>query len=190
MLIGLLITHSQTFINAGSELKESMMPLQELIEIESIKQLKFRYLRAVDTHDWPLMETLFADDATVWLGGGKYSHSGIADIMNFFKTLVTPSMISSHIAVHPEIEIKGPSEASGIWRLVDSVFFLEGNAAVGAGIEGGEALSGAGYYYDDYVKTTGGWKIQTTGYVRIYETIEPGALNNQRFTADPKLGKR
>lgn len=166
------------------------MTLEQLIEIEAIKQLKYRYLRAVDTHDWNLMETLFTDDATVWLGGGKYSHDGKENIMNFFKTLVTPSMISSHIGVHPEIEIKGASEASGLWRLVDSVFFLAGNPAVGESIQGGEALNGAGYYYDDYIKTLDGWKIQSTGYVRIYEAIEPSALKKMRFTSDPKLGKK
>ena len=40
-----------------------MDPIQELAEIEAIKQLKGRYQRGVDTKDWDLLASTFAPDA-------------------------------------------------------------------------------------------------------------------------------
>ena len=48
------------------------MAVSDLEEIEAIKQLKYRYLRAVDLKLWALLESTFAPDAVSAYDGGKY----------------------------------------------------------------------------------------------------------------------
>jgi hypothetical protein len=43
-----------------------------LEEIESIKQLKHRYFRLVDTADWDALADCFVESATVCYAGGSY----------------------------------------------------------------------------------------------------------------------
>ena len=42
-----------------------MDPLQKLLDIEDIKNLKHRYFRAIDMADFDLLDNIFADDVTV-----------------------------------------------------------------------------------------------------------------------------
>ncbi len=51
------------------------MDAAELIEIEHIRQLKYRYLRFLDQKRWEDMAGLFTEDATAAYSGGKYSHT-------------------------------------------------------------------------------------------------------------------
>lgn len=149
------------------------MTIEDLLEYEQIKRLKYRYMRALDTHDWDLMETLFVPDGRTWLGNGKYAFEGWPAIRDFYRQIVNDNFVGSHIAIHPEISLRGPDIASAIWRFEDTVHFLAPIAATKLdGLTGGEELQGAGYYYDDYIKIAGEWRIKSTGYVRLYERIE------------------
>ena len=60
-----------------------MDPLQELLEIEAIKALKYKYMRSIDCKLWDEMRECFTPDATTSSSGGKYSFEGIEAIMNF-----------------------------------------------------------------------------------------------------------
>jgi hypothetical protein len=167
-----------------------MDELQELVTYERIRRLKYRYMRAIDTHDLAVFREVFCEDATVWFGNGTYSNSGIENILGFFTGLLTPGFVTSHIAVHPEIEITGDDTASAIWRVEDTCHFIEPLPTVVAfPLSGGEVLQGAGHYYDEYVRIDGGWRISSSGYVRIYEHIQhPG--QQAELIVDPDLGVR
>jgi len=145
-----------------------------LLEFYQIQQLKYRYLRAIDTHQWDLLETCFTEGARVWYAGGRYSYAGRSEIMKFLQGFFTDSVVSSHIVTHPELELTGLSTAKGVWRLQDTVHFLDANPVYAhANILGGEEMNGAAYYYDDYIKEADGWKISSTGFERMFEAIEP-----------------
>ena len=53
----------------------SQNSLETLFAIEAIKKLKYTYLRAVDTHDWALLESTLTEDCSARYDGGKYSLS-------------------------------------------------------------------------------------------------------------------
>ncbi len=149
----------------------------DLLEIELIKQLKYRYFRALDTKNWALITTCLTEDAVARYGGGKYSFDGRDNIIKFFeKSLNTPKRITLHHGHHPEINLTSPETATGIWYLQDLVIDLIGNTT----------LRGAGFYHDDYVKENAEWKIKVTGYERTYEEIEKRSdqieLTHNRFT--------
>jgi uncharacterized protein (TIGR02246 family) len=168
------------------------MTWEDFVEIRAIEQLKYRYVRAVDTHDWDLMAQCFAEDADVWYGKGMYAFQGRDNILQFFRSVIIPTFVSSHIALHPEITLLGPAKAKGVWRLQDIVHFTAANPeAKESDIKGGEKMEGAAYYYDDYSKIDGEWVIQTTGYVRIFESmIRPDYSGDQHLKTEPSLGVR
>lgn len=153
-----------------------MTTVEELIAYHDIAQVKYRYLRALDTHDWKLMRTCFTDDARAWYSGGKYSTEGADAIIKLLSDIIPEgSFVGSHVVMHPEFEFTGPKSAKGIWRLQDIVHFLDDRTVYeNFEIKGGEEMVGAAYYYDEYEKGADGkWLIKSTGYERIFEYVEP-----------------
>jgi hypothetical protein len=167
-----------------------MTSMNDLLEFHYIQQLKYRYLRALDTHQWDLLSTCFAKAAKVWYAGGAFSHDGRDNVVKFLRELMPDSFISSHIVMHPEIKLTSETTAEGIWRFQDIVHFLEPNPVFALwDIRGGEEMTGAGYYYDNYVKEPDGWKFSSMGYERIFEVIEPRAGRlGLHVTVDPQFG--
>lgn len=144
-----------------------------LIELEAIKQLKYRYVRLIDTKGWDELETLFVSDATATYSDGKYSFEGRDAIMAFLRdAMASTNMLTSHKVHQPEISLDG-DRATAVWALDDVVVHLDYNMTI----------RGAAFYRDEYVKDTGEWKIKHTGYERIYEEMEPRS-------ADIKLTSR
>ena len=138
------------------------MSPEDLVEIELIKQLKYRYMRCVDEKLWSELPDCFAEDATCAYSAGKYSHQGRDAICRWLEeSMAAPSFHSSHRVHHPEIALQSPDRASGIWALEDTVIETALNFS----------LRGAAFYEDVYVRQSGGWKIQHTGYRRTFEEV-------------------
>ncbi len=136
----------------------------DLVEIELIHQLKYRYVRFIDQKRWDDLAGLFTEDATASYGGGATNLAGRPAIMEFLSTsMADEAMLTSHKVHHPEITLVGPDEATGIWAL-DDVVILGGL---------GLTVRGASFYDDRYAKVDGEWRIAHTGYKRVYEEIEP-----------------
>jgi hypothetical protein len=134
-----------------------------LEEIESIKKLKYKYFRCLDSKRWAELADCFAPDASAAYDGGKYSFQGRAQILGFLEgALGRPTMITLHQGHHPEIELTSPTTATGIWYLEDQVIDAKRNTT----------LRGAAFYHDEYVKQGGAWKLQSTGYVRTFEEVQ------------------
>jgi len=141
--------------------------MSNLEEIEAIRQLKYRYFRCLDSKRWEELAQCFTADATTWYDSGKYTFAGRDAIMKFLReALGSHDVISLHHGHHPEIAIKGPTSASGIWYLEDRLYFTKQKMM----------LWGAAFYEDDYVKTGGEWKIARTGYRRTFEEIQSREL--------------
>lgn len=140
------------------------MTPDDLVEIEQIHQLKYRYVRFLDTKCWDELAGLFLPDATASYGGGATELAGREAIMGFLTTsMADESMLTSHKVHHPEITLTGPDSATGVWALDDVVVL----GALGM------TVRGASYYDDRYAKVEGAWRIAHTGYKRVYEEIEP-----------------
>ena len=140
-----------------------MDPVQRLLEIEAIKQLKYRYMRAIDGKLWVQMADCFVADATCAYSGGKYAFDGRDAILKFLtESMDRPSFLSSHRVHHPEIELESDTRATGIWALDDYVIDTHFDMTI----------HGAAFYRDVYVKVDGAWKIQHTGYERTFEQMK------------------
>ena len=152
--------------------------MNELLEIEKIKQLKARYFRALDTNDWELFGSTLAEDCVARYSGGKYAFdSREATVAFMSENMSGPNFLSMHHGHHPEIEISSETTATGVWYLQDMVLDLNSNFR----------LYGAGIYADEYRKVDGEWQISKTGYERTFEcgeTLGEGHMVMHNMFAD------
>jgi SnoaL-like domain len=150
-----------------------MDALQQLLEIEAIKQLKYRYMRCIDQKLWKEMEGCFTEDASCSYSGGRYAFEGRAAIMRFLtESMGRDSFLSSHRVHHPEIQLASETTATGTWALEDYVIDTQH----------GLTIQGAAFYRDDYVKVGGEWRIRRTGYERTFEQMRPRKDDGWRIT--------
>ncbi len=144
-------------------------------DIDDIKQVKYRYLRALDTKDWDGFADTLTEDVHGDYGeslGEDHSFSDRDSLVNFMRTSLGPAVITEHRVSHPEITVDG-DEASGTWYLQDRVIAASLNFM----------MIGAAFYHDRYRRTDAGWKISSTGYDRTYDASM--SLENLNFTLKP-----
>ncbi|MBS1836998.1 MAG: nuclear transport factor 2 family protein [Actinobacteria bacterium] len=148
--------------------------VEDLLDIERIKRLKYAYLRCLDQKDWSGLGALFTPDARAEYSGGNYSYTGREEIIGFLvENMGREAFHSSHRVHHPEIDVDGDS-AVGVWALEDTV----------VDTDWGFVLFGAAFYRDEYRRSDAGWRISHTSYRRSFEAIVPTAdVEGFRVTA-------
>ena len=149
-------------------------------DIEAIKRIKYRYLRALDTKQWADFAETLTDDV-VGDYGSSAGQPGLhftnrTDLVAHLRASLGPDIITEHRVAHPEISVTG-DEASGIWYLQDRVIVARAEFM----------LIGAAFYRDRYRRTADGWKISGTGYQRTYEATMSLAGMDFRLTPGPAL---
>lgn len=130
-------------------------------DIEAIKQVKYRYLRGLDTKHWDVFADTLTDDVAGDYGsslGEELHFTNRTDLVEYMRSALGPGVITEHRVTHPEITVTG-DEATGTWYLQDRVMVPELKFM----------LIGAAFYRDRYRRTADGWKISATGYDRTYE---------------------
>jgi hypothetical protein len=141
------------------------MTPEELVEIETIKQLKARYCRYLDTKDWEAWREIFADDflSDTSQAGGKVIEG--ADEFVAFTRNSLRNQATVHQVHAPEIELTSATTARGVWALEDVVRF-------GPGVN----LRGYGHYEETYEKVDGQWRIKSSTLTRLREDIFNGLV--------------
>jgi hypothetical protein len=123
---------------------------------EQIRQLKYRYLRTLDTKQWDEFEDCFLPEVTADYNGLAFADR--AELVGYMRANLGPAIVTMHHVHHPEIAVDGDT-ATGRWYLHDQVISAEYEFK----------LEGAAFYEDRYVRTDAGWKVAHTGYVRTFE---------------------
>jgi hypothetical protein len=137
----------------------------DLASIEEIRQLKYRYFRTLDMKEWDDFGDCLAEDVVARYGTqamDKPLHfDNRADVVEFMSGNLGTSIISIHIASHPEIAVDGDN-ATGSWGFEDTVIVPDFKVMI----------RGGGYYKDEYRRDADGrWRISATKYERIYEAM-------------------
>jgi SnoaL-like domain len=151
----------------------------DLVEIERIRRLKYRYLRCVDLKRWDEIRDVFTEDATADYGtpsaGRPLNLASRDDIVAFLTASLGNDIITLHSAGQPEIDIAGDT-ATGTWRFEDTVIATQYKVVI----------TGAAFYEDRYRRCAdGAWRIAHTGYQRIYEaSMSLNELPSWRLTAN------
>jgi len=136
-----------------------------LEDIEKIKQLKYRYVRAIDTANETELKDIFTEDASVRYIGASYdfAQEGRDVIVDSLMDAFHNQAVAQHLVHHPVIEFTGESTAIGSWTLQDVFYDFAKNIRT----------SGTAEYRDKYMLTSSGWKISHSAYQRITEFIDP-----------------
>lgn len=130
--------------------------VEELLEVEEIKRLRFMYSHCLDGGDLDGLVNLFSDDAVCEFGenyGGTWV--GIEEIRKNYAPFCSEAFKPfslMHAVTNPWIRIEGDDTASGRWYLLD-LNLLPGRE---------NPLQLFGIYDDVYRKVDGAWKIART----------------------------
>lgn len=134
-------------------------------ELEAIRALKHRYLRAVDLKRWDELASCLHEQAVAGYGtrtlGEPLELTGRAAILEFMREKLDNGIITMHMCGQHEITLDG-NTARASWAMRDTVIVPEH----------GVLIEGAAYYNDQYEHTPEhGWTIRRTEYERIYESL-------------------
>lgn len=151
-----------------------MTPLEKLLAIEEIRQLKARYFRCVDTKDWDGFAAVFTGDVVL-----DRTYSGT--IRNPWTGEWNPPLAQAPVRVHgrdavlavirdvvenlqtvhhghmPEIAFVDARNATGIWAMEDELRDRQDRLI----------LIGKGHYHETYHMTDDGWRIASFRLTRL-----------------------
>jgi hypothetical protein len=151
-----------------------MTPLETLLAIEEIRQLKARYFRCVDTKDWDGFASVFTDDVVLdrtygssirnpWTGEWNPPLAqepqlvrGRDEVMATVRGVVA-NLQTVHHGHMPEIAFVDARNANGIWAMEDELRDREGRLIV----------IGKGHYHEAYRMTDDGWRIASFRLTRL-----------------------
>jgi hypothetical protein len=146
-------------------------------DVEEIKLVKYRYLRALDTKHWDDFADTMTEDVIADYGsslGEEHRFSERNSLVAYMRNSLPANVVTEHRVTHPEITVDVDT-AAGIWYLQDRVIVLEFDFM----------LIGAAFYHDEYRRTGDGWKISATGYKRTYDaTMSLKALDFKLMQGD------
>ena len=140
------------------------MRIEDLADIEAIKQLKARYFRLLDTKRWREWGEVFTADAHLDTSGD--APHAVATGRDAIVALVSGA-VGQAVTVHhghmPEIDVTAPGRARGVWAMEDYLEFPGDPPAL--------TLHGRGHYFEEYEQDADGtWRIRSLRLVRLWLT--------------------
>jgi hypothetical protein len=148
-------------------------PIGVLLAFEEIRNLKSRYLAAVDDKDWhALQHEIFTAEAVVdFSAEGAYhvGHHGVVAedidptawrvVGGAAAAVVIEGAVADVVTVHqchdPQLVLVGPDEVRGRWTMYDRLEY------------GGEVMHGYGHYHETYRRIDGRWWIDALLLTRL-----------------------
>lgn len=142
------------------------MTIEELLAIEDIRRVKYRYIRAVDQKNWGELESVLTPDAAANYGTPAMGKPLVLDgrdaILKFMRDALGGDNITTfHFCGQPEIDVDVDiCRAAGTWAFEDTVIVKDHRLVI----------KGAAYYEERYVRNPDvGWQIEHIQYVRTFE---------------------
>jgi uncharacterized protein (TIGR02246 family) len=134
-----------------------------LADVEAIRRVKARYLRAVDDKDWDRLIDVFSDDARLEATRGV-TEGGSAIAARLRANL--DGLVTVHRVHQDEIDVTG-DEALAVFAMDDIVIHPSPTEArVG--------IHGHGRYHDRFIRTAGGWRLAEMRLERLAVLPLPG----------------
>ena len=127
--------------------------LKALEDINAIRELKARYLRACDRKQPEVMRDCFVEKGALIEADNFPSFNDREGWVKVFTELAVnnPNVMDTHHGQNPQITLTGPDAASAIWDLQFTQINLKERTVVNL----------AGEYRDEYVRSGGRWWISS-----------------------------
>lgn len=136
---------------------------QTLLHFEELRKLKARYCRFVDTKQWDAWRGIFTAD--VEFAGLSAPFATLDEFIDVQRRRLCDA-VSVHHCHTAELELTGPSTATGIWAMSDYLEYPWEPERRG--------FIGYGFYDEEYRLEDGSWKISR--------------LRMERLRMDPLVG--
>jgi hypothetical protein len=135
-------------MNTVDELEQRLRALED---INAIRELKARYLRACDRKQPDVMRDCFVEKGAVIEADGFPSFTDREGWVQVFTELAVnnPYIMDTHHGQNPQIVLTGPDAASAVWDLQFTQINLKERTIVNL----------AGEYRDRYLRSGGRWWI-------------------------------
>lgn len=140
------------------------MTIDQMNDLEAIRQVKARYFRLMDTQQWKEWESCFTADISAFYAGVPRARpdlpldvgcEGRTTLVEGISKLMTGAQ-SIHQGFMPELELTSATTARGIWAMFDFVMLPTCH------------FKGWGHYHEDYVKEGGAWKLKKIRLTRLH----------------------
>ncbi len=130
----------------------------ELLAREEIRELRYRYCRAIDARDFEVVEACFTPNVCIDYGVvGKFeSRDALLSMMRSYAE--SNSIIGLHTALNPIIEFTSSDNAIVHWV---SQFSSHDP-------DTGTSVKQSGTFTDHCIKTEFGWRIQSAAYNMLF----------------------
>lgn len=128
-------------------------------DLDAIRELKRRYVRCLDSHDWAGLADTLAREVRIEVEGHPQGREGA---VGHIREVLAPTH-SRHRLGASSIRVTGAGTAEGTWEMGDEVVPTSGGGAAAG-------WSGAGRYEEDYVLEEGAWRISRMRLVRTRRT--------------------
>lgn len=156
-------------------------PIDHLLSLDAIRQLKARYCRFIDTKQWNRLASLFTADCRFEGLGSAPAGAGVATFVAGVSTRLAAT-ISVHHCHMQETVMTGPGSARGIWAMEDFVEWTDGSSAKET--PGSRGFRGYGHYEEEYRRDEDGeWRISFLRLTRL--RIDPLAAD----APPPRMGQ-
>jgi len=126
-------------------------------DMEAIRRVKYKYWRCLDKKTVDDLADCFTEDAVADYGP-KIKLQGRQAVVDFLKRAMDRFVGGVHHGHNPEIELTSNTTAIGTWALYNYMIEKQTNLRIRIG----------GFYYDEYVKERGQWRIKSTTEVDVF----------------------
>jgi hypothetical protein len=155
--------------------------VQQLEDIEAIKQLKARWWFACDTRDIAGMRACYDENDFLIDFGFIGEFTDMDAFIEVFESLAChPSHVDMHHGMAPEIKMTGTDTASGRWRMRFQLLETEQQQI--------QLMSG--FYEDEYARVDGEWKMRVSKYTlmsNLFLSSSDGVVAIEQIGSAPGL---
>ncbi len=155
--------------------------VQQLEDIEAIKQLKALWWFACDTRDNAGMRACYDENDFLIDFGFIGEFTDMDAFIEVFESLAChPSHVDMHHGMAPEIKMIGTDTASGRWRMRFQLLETEQQQI--------QLMSG--FYEDEYARVDGEWKMRVSKYTlmsNLFLSSSDGVVAIEQIGSAPGL---
>jgi 3-phenylpropionate/cinnamic acid dioxygenase small subunit len=122
---------------------------------QDISDLLVRYATGIDRRDWPLFRTVFTDDCELDYGEIGTWH-GVDAVTDFMDTTHAMAGHTLHRLTNQAITLDGDNASARTY--IDAVIMFGDNQS---------GVNAWGFYDDEIVRTTDGWRIARRRFTQV-----------------------